>query len=145
MKTVVTGTASETTELGRAYGTTLQPGAVVALFGELGSGKTQFVKGICSGTGSDARVTSPTFTLINEYPAPFGIVAHVDLYRIESEAELRGIGLESYYRDSCMCVIEWAERALIILPAGYRWVRLAHGASERERVVTIGDEGETLQ
>jgi tRNA threonylcarbamoyladenosine biosynthesis protein TsaE len=145
MRIVVTGSAHETAELGRAYGTTLGPGAVVALFGDLGSGKTQFVKGICAGTGVDAPVTSPTFTLINEYPAPFGIVAHVDLYRIGSDAELRDLGLESYYRDNCICVIEWAERGLNALPPGYRWVKLAHGASDRERVVTIGGEGERMQ
>jgi tRNA threonylcarbamoyladenosine biosynthesis protein TsaE len=144
MKTTVTGSAGETVELGRVYGSALKPGAVVALFGDLGSGKTQFVKGVCAGTGAVGHVTSPTFTLINEYPAPFGTIAHVDLYRIGSEKEMQEIGLESYFRDDCICLIEWADRAMRILPAGHRWVKLAHGKSEFERVVSTGDDGEKL-
>ncbi len=144
MKTVVTRSMEETTALGRSFGAGLQPGEIVALFGELGSGKTQFVKGICSGIGIEVPVTSPTFTLINEYPAPFGIVAHIDLYRIDTQNELRDLGLESYFRETCICLIEWAERALGVLPSPYRSVKLVHGAGENERIVTAGEGGEIL-
>jgi len=144
MKTVVTRSMQETTTLGRSFGSELKPGEIVALSGELGSGKTQFVKGICIGMGIQAPVTSPTFTLINEYPAPFGIVAHIDLYRIGSDRELQDLGLESYFRDTCICLIEWAERALGVLPPSFRPVKLAHGMGENERIITIGEGGGIL-
>ena len=144
MKTVVSRSAQETAALGRSFGLGLKPGEIVALLGDLGSGKTQFVKGVCSGIGVNVSVTSPTFTLINEYPAPFGIVAHIDLYRIGSHQELRDLGIDSYFRDSCICLIEWAERALAVLPLQYRRVKLTHGEGENQRVVTVDDGVESL-
>lgn len=144
MKNVVSRSAQETAALGRSFGSGLKPGEIVALLGDLGSGKTQFVKGICSGIGVNGSVTSPTFTLINEYPAPFGIVAHIDLYRIGSNQELRDLDLESYFRDTCICLIEWAERARAILPSQCRRVTLAHGEAENQRVVTVDDGVESF-
>ncbi|MCK5572059.1 MAG: tRNA (adenosine(37)-N6)-threonylcarbamoyltransferase complex ATPase subunit type 1 TsaE, partial [Bacteroidetes bacterium] len=84
MKQVVSLSPEDTLGLGRDYAARLRPGDVVALMGELGSGKTQFVAGICEGLGVRGHVASPTFTFINEYAAPFGTVAHIDLYRIDS-------------------------------------------------------------
>ena len=80
------------------------PGDVVGLIGELGSGKTQFVSGVCEGLGVTVRVTSPTFTLINEYPAPAGNVVHIDLYRIDTGAELAELGIEEYFNDRNICL-----------------------------------------
>ncbi len=142
MRTVVTGSMQETIALGRSIGATLKPGEVVALFGELGSGKTQFVRGICDAIGVRTPVTSPTFTLINEYPAPFGIVAHIDLYRITSPSELRDIGLESYFHERCLCLIEWADRASGLLPPVHHEVRFQHGATETERIISVGNDTE---
>jgi tRNA threonylcarbamoyladenosine biosynthesis protein TsaE len=142
MRTVVSNSAEETIALGRQFGAGLRPGDVVALTGELGSGKTQFVKGVCKGIGVQATVTSPTFTLINEYPAPHGMVAHVDLYRISDGNELRDLGLESYFHGDCICLIEWAERAKQLMLFPHRSVTLTHGKTESERVVTMAEEGE---
>jgi tRNA threonylcarbamoyladenosine biosynthesis protein TsaE len=119
-----------TAELGRTYASSVLPGAVVALVGELGTGKTQFI--------------SPTFTLINEYPAPFGAVIHVDLYRIGSRREIAELGLEEYFTDRTVCLIEWAEKLQGLLPPGTRVLRFFHGKSERERVIEMPEEEEPL-
>ncbi len=131
-----------TVALGRDFARTLAPGSVVALFGDLGTGKTQFVSGICAGLHVRGHVASPTFTLINEYPAPFGTVAHVDLYRIEREAELAELGMQEYFRDDCICLIEWAERALEFLPGNHTRVKIEFGTGDSERSILIGTPGE---
>lgn len=133
----VSGSAEETASLGRSFARSLRPGDVVALIGTLGSGKTRFAAGVCEGLGVTARVTSPTFTIINEYPAPFGMVAHVDLYRIEGRAEIADLGLEEYFNGRWICLIEWAERAADLLPPSHVRVTLSHGAGDTEREVLI--------
>jgi tRNA threonylcarbamoyladenosine biosynthesis protein TsaE len=137
MKVLTTGSPQETQDAGKAFGAGLKPGDVVALFGTLGTGKTVFVAGVCEGLGVRVHATSPTFTLINEYPAPFGVVAHIDLYRISMDQELDDLGVESYFHDAGVCLIEWAERAVRILPPGYRSVKLSHGGSPGERRIEI--------
>lgn len=137
MKTFVTSSPGETVALGKSFARDLVPGDVVALFGNLGSGKTQFASGVCEGLGVTMHATSPTFTLINEYGAPFGIVAHVDLYRISSRRELAELGLEEYFHDRCICLIEWAESVLDMLPDHYYLVKVGYGSTELEREVTI--------
>lgn len=129
--------AEETESLGRTFARSLRPGDVVALIGTLGSGKTRFVVGICDGLGVTARVTSPTFTIINEYPAPFGMVAHVDLYRIDRRGEIADLGLDEYFHARCICLIEWAEHAADLLPPAHMRVTLSHGAGEAEREILI--------
>ncbi len=141
MKEVVSTSADETAELGRSYAADLQPGDVVALIGELGSGKTRFVAGICRGLGVPGQVASPTFTLINEYPAPFGAVAHIDLYRIDSPSELVELGLEEYFSGRYVCLIEWAEKVEEMLPPGFRVVRIEHGEHEDERLFSFQESG----
>jgi tRNA threonylcarbamoyladenosine biosynthesis protein TsaE len=133
-----------TAELGRTYASSVLPGAVVALIGDLGTGKTQFIGGLCSALGVTVPVTSPTFTLINEYPAPFGAVIHVDLYRIGSRREIAELGLEEYFTDRTVCLIEWAEKLQGLLPPGARVLRFFHGTSERERVIEIPEGEEPL-
>ena len=129
-----------TAELGFRYARSLRPGAVVALIGELGSGKTQFVGGICRGLGVAMTATSPTFTLINEYPAPFGSVIHVDLYRIAHRAEIAELGLEEYFSDRTVCLIEWAEKLEGMLPSDARVLRFFHGQGEQERVIELPED-----
>ena len=126
-----------TTALGRTYASSLRPGSVVALIGELGTGKTQFVGGVCTGLGVAVSPTSPTFTLINEYPAPFGAVIHVDLYRIGSRVEIAELGLEEYFSENTVCLIEWAEKLGELLPPETLVLRFAHGTTERERLIEI--------
>jgi tRNA threonylcarbamoyladenosine biosynthesis protein TsaE len=137
MKTLRTKSRNETLELGRSFAATLKPGDVVALFGDLGSGKTQFVSGVCNGLNVEGHVASPTFTMIHEYSVPWGTVAHIDLYRIRSREEIRELGLEEYFHDRCICLIEWAEAALDLLPPHHYVVRIAFGAGEDEREIMI--------
>ena len=137
MKTFLSGSLQQTVELGKSFAVSLKPGDILALFGNLGTGKTQFVSGVCQGLGVSSRVTSPSFTMVNEYPAAFGIVAHIDLYRIGSKRELLDLGLESYFHDKCICLIEWAEGALQLLPPSYHSVKLSYGKAENERIIEI--------
>ncbi len=142
MKSVTTHSPDETVALGRAFAADLRPGDIVALSGTLGSGKTQFVRGVCQGLGVSVHISSPTFALINEYPAPFGIVAHVDLYRIRSRRELMELGVEEYFNDRCIVCIEWPEEIAAHLPPGAVRVTFEFGEGDLDRVITI-DGGET--
>jgi tRNA threonylcarbamoyladenosine biosynthesis protein TsaE len=128
--------AEETERMGEALGRLLHPGDVVALFGELGSGKTVLVRGIAAGFGCvRSDVHSPSFTLVNEYacaPAGQGTspgrgevrMAHVDLYRIRSDQELPGIGWDEVVHSRHVVAVEWADRALRWLPGDHLRVRL---------------------
>ncbi|HMK37973.1 MAG TPA: tRNA (adenosine(37)-N6)-threonylcarbamoyltransferase complex ATPase subunit type 1 TsaE [Bacteroidota bacterium] len=137
MTRILSRSAEETEAAGRAFAGRLHPGDVVALTGTLGSGKTRFVAGVCDGLGVRARVTSPTFTLINEYPAVFGLVAHIDMYRVNGMKEVAELGIEEYFNSRCVCLIEWAETVRSLLPAGHFRVSFAHGASDAERTIQI--------
>lgn len=140
MKTFATTSAQETSDLGRMFAATLKPGDVVAIVGNLGSGKTQFVQGACAGLGVNGHVSSPTFTIINEYVAPCGPVAHIDLYRIGSRSELADTGVEEYFNERTVCFIEWAETILDLLPPAHYLVRITQVGSDNEREITIQHE-----
>ena len=103
-----TASAVETEALGEQLGTRLKPGDLVVLAGPLGSGKTTFVRGMARGTGSDAQVQSPTFTLVRIYPGRVQL-AHVDLYRVKAAGELADLGLDELLDEGAM-VIEWGDR-----------------------------------
>ena len=104
----VTRSAAETEALGEAMAATLAPGDLLLLAGELGAGKTTFVRGLARGLGSTAAVQSPTFTLVRVYPGRVQL-AHVDLYRVESSAELAELGLEELLEEGVVAV-EWGDR-----------------------------------
>jgi tRNA threonylcarbamoyladenosine biosynthesis protein TsaE len=108
LREVTTASPAETEELGRRLGERLAPGDVVLLNGELGAGKTTFVRGVARGVGSAAPVASPTFQLVRVYPGPLQL-AHVDLYRIESSAGLADLGLDEL-SDQGAVVVEWGDR-----------------------------------
>lgn len=137
MTGATTHSDEQTIALGAAFAGELRPGDVVALFGDLGTGKTRFVLGACRRLGMTGPVTSPTFTLVNEYEGKTGKIVHVDLYRIGSRAQLAELGLEEYFDGSAICFVEWAEQARDLLPAVHYEVHLAHGADATERSVTI--------
>jgi tRNA threonylcarbamoyladenosine biosynthesis protein TsaE len=137
MKTYHTHSPRETLEVGRTFAARLKPGDCVALSGALGSGKTQFVIGVCEGLQARSHATSPTFTFINEYSAPFGTVVHIDLYRIEHPSEVDALGIEEYFNDRCICLIEWPELIADRLPPRHYVVKLLHGATENEREISI--------
>jgi tRNA threonylcarbamoyladenosine biosynthesis protein TsaE len=142
MTAITTRTPAGTEEVGARFAELIKPGDIIALRGTLGSGKTRFVAGVCSALGITGHFGSPTFTLINEYPAGAVIVVHADMYRITSRAEVAEIGLEEYFRPPYICFIEWAEHVLDLLPEGYYLVSFEHGNSETERHITIRQPGE---
>jgi tRNA threonylcarbamoyladenosine biosynthesis protein TsaE len=101
---------AETEALGRQFGRAAGSGLVIALRGELGAGKTQFVKGLARGLGITSRVHSPTFTLVNEYGGGRFRLFHIDLYRLETREQIFSAGIEEFLRPAGVSVIEWAER-----------------------------------
>ena len=132
---VETASARATIELGRAVGALLGPGEVAGLFGELGSGKTTFIKGCALGLGvADARaVTSPTFTLLNIYQGRCPVY-HFDLYRIHSPAEFAELGHDDFFGGRGVCLIEWAGRAGELLPADAVRVHCTTLGPDRRRI-----------
>ncbi len=138
----ITRSAEETAGMGRTFAAGLRPGDAVALLGELGSGKTQFVRGVCEALGTSGHVGSPTFTLIHEYPADGLTVVHADLYRVRARAEVAELGLVEYFRPPFVCLIEWAEPILDLLPGESYIVTCAHSGAEEERRIDIRRTGE---
>jgi tRNA threonylcarbamoyladenosine biosynthesis protein TsaE len=111
MATFISHSPAETESLGETWGRSAQSGMVIGLSGDLGAGKTQLVRGIARGLGTPARVHSPTFSIVNEYRGGRLTLFHLDLYRLETESQMLGAGLEEYfYRPAGLAVIEWAER-----------------------------------
>ena len=104
-----TNSAEETERLGQRLGETLRGGEVVAYLGELGAGKTAFVRGLARGLGISMRVTSPTYTIVNEYTGGRLPLFHFDMYRLGSEEELFDIGWEDYLARGGVCAVEWSE------------------------------------
>lgn len=136
--TIRTTSAEETTALGEELGRRLKPGDVVALFGDLGAGKTTLTKGIAQGMGVTAEVHSPTFTLIHEHPGPIPLY-HVDLYRLSSEEEVEWIGIDEYIYNEGVTIIEWADRMRSLLPPERLDIDLRmKGDTEREMVFETG-------
>jgi len=117
----------ETFVLGRILGNLCEPGAVIALTGELGAGKTCLTKGIASGLGVSESypVTSPTFTLVNEYPGRLDLF-HLDLYRLVGSDDLIDLGYEEYCYGNGITVVEWAEKITDILPEGSLFISLTY-------------------
>jgi tRNA threonylcarbamoyladenosine biosynthesis protein TsaE len=114
---ITTKSPKETVHLGSRIAKHLKPDTVVALSGELGAGKTTLIQGIAKGLGIDNYVTSPTFTLINEFKGKKDLY-HIDLYRINDIRELEDLSIEEYFNKGGIVVIEWAEKAKDILPKG---------------------------
>ncbi|HEY5297186.1 MAG TPA: tRNA (adenosine(37)-N6)-threonylcarbamoyltransferase complex ATPase subunit type 1 TsaE [Verrucomicrobiae bacterium] len=110
MATFISHSPAETESLGEKLGRTAQNGFVFALSGDLGAGKTQFVKGLARGLGISVRVHSPTFTLLNEYGGGRLKLFHLDLYRLETRAQILSAGIEEFLQPDGVAVIEWAER-----------------------------------
>jgi tRNA threonylcarbamoyladenosine biosynthesis protein TsaE len=117
MRTVITGSAAETVALGERLGALLGEGEFIALTGELGSGKTQFARGVAAGIGVDRAVpvTSPTYILMNVYHGRLPLY-HFDLYRLAGDQDVADLGFEEYFYGSGVCLVEWAERLGCLLP-----------------------------
>ncbi len=134
-----TSSPDETRELGRALGALLEPGDLVALTGDLGSGKTVMIQGIARGLGFDGYVSSPSFVIVNEYDGRAPIY-HVDLYRVEGADSLHDIGYRELFFGDGVALVEWADRAPELLPAERLEVRI--GMTGRDgRVLAIEARG----
>jgi len=134
----------ETFRLASEFGKTAEPGLVLGLVGDLGAGKTQYVKGFASGLGITERVHSPTFTLVNEYRSGRIPCHHLDLYRLETTEQIHSAGLEPYFQPKdTITVIEWFDRARGLVPASDRLIVIQIGAhasgNENERTIAYED------
>ena len=135
----ISRSVAETVAYGGRRAQSLHAGDVLALAGDLGTGKTQFVKGLVAGLGGNDEVTSPTFALIHEYTSGRLPVYHLDFYRLNHRNELRHLGLEDYFDGEGVCVIEWADRFPEILPARAEWFCF-ETRSESDRAIFLGEE-----
>jgi tRNA threonylcarbamoyladenosine biosynthesis protein TsaE len=138
----ISNSPAATSALGKRIGGLLEAGAVIALIGELGCGKTLLTRGICAGLGVPLRqVNSPSFVLVNEYRGRLPIF-HLDLYRIASEADGVELGIADYLRRavSGVIIIEWAEKILPLLPVGLLKVEFEI-LSARKRTITLSSLG----
>lgn len=124
MALIISQNPQQTSDIGRRVARELKAGDVLALAGDLGAGKTHFVKGLAEGLGVASDVTSPTFTLIHEYPGERLPLFHIDLYRLETDDEVLNIGLDDYLNSDGVTAIEWADKFPALMPAGVRWVRI---------------------
>lgn len=127
----------DTEALGRALVQRLQPGAVVAFTGDLGAGKTAFVRGMAQGLGIPQRVTSPTFTIVNEYEGGRLPLFHFDMYRLGSSEELYEIGWEDYLARGGVCAVEWSEIVADALEEPCIRVDIRQGETENQRKITV--------
>ncbi len=131
-----TSSPDETVAAGRTLARELAPGAIVALHGDLGAGKTHFVRGLVEGWGGHEQATSPTFALVHEYATPRGPVFHLDLYRAKSAEEIWASAHDELDAPHGLVVIEWADRFPELVPPGARHVTIEH-TGEGRRTITI--------
>ena len=133
----ISNSPTETEALGEALAARLTAGTVVAFTGDLGAGKTAFTRGLARGLGVPDRVTSPTFTIVNEYEGGRLPLFHFDMYRLGSSDELFDIGWEDYLARGGVCAVEWSEIVSDALEDGVLRVDIRRGAGEGERIITI--------
>jgi tRNA threonylcarbamoyladenosine biosynthesis protein TsaE len=131
----------ELLEYGLRLGAELSPGAVVALTGELGAGKTTLAKGIARGLGVTDEITSPTFTIINEYTSGRLPLYHFDVYRLgedeEAEAGMEGLGYEEYFFGDGVTIVEWADLVRDLIPADAVRIVLSYGSDAETREIVV--------
>ena len=134
--TYVTNSPAETEALGQRLAETLQPGDVIAYTGDLGAGKTAFTRGLARGLGITERITSPTFTIVNEYLGGRLPLFHFDMYRLGSSEELYEIGWEDYLARG-VCAVEWSEIVADALEEPCIRVDIRQGETENQRKITV--------
>ena len=131
--TVITLSEAETVLEGKKLGRTLAPGAIVALYGGLGAGKTAFARGMALGLGIGASVSSPTFTIVNEYPGAVPLF-HFDMYRLDDENDLFNVGWDDYLDRGGICAVEWGEKVSAAFPPGTIVVKLENLGGDTRRI-----------
>ena len=140
---IITNSPAETEDAGASLAARLEPGSVIAFTGDLGAGKTAFTRGLARGLGVTERVTSPTFTIVNEYEGGRLPLFHFDMYRLGSSDELFDIGWEDYLRRGGVCAVEWSENIEDALEDDAIRVDIRRGEYDDQRIITIsgGDLG----
>lgn len=133
---IITHSESETEDAGAAFAAGIPDGTVVAMYGELGAGKTAFVRGMARGMGLDCRVNSPTFTIVNEYLGERTLL-HFDMYRLGGADELWDIGWDDYLERGAVCAVEWSENVAGAFTGDELTVRIEK-LSDTDRRITIG-------
>ena len=136
-KEYTTAGEEQTEALGFRLGQLIQPGAVIAYTGDLGAGKTAFTRGLARGLGIPDRVTSPTFTIVNEYEGGRLPLFHFDMYRLGSSDELFDIGWEDYLARGGVCAVEWSENVDDALDEDAIRVDIRRGAQDDQRVISV--------
>ena len=131
----ITNAPEETEQIGEKLGRVLTPGTVIAYRGDLGAGKTAFTRGLARGLGANDRVTSPTYTIVNEYLGGRMPLFHFDMYRLGSSDELFDIGWEDYLARNGVCAVEWSERVADAMEAPL--VICIEKTGETSRKITI--------
>ena len=135
--TYVTNSPAETEALGQRLAERLQPVDVIAYTGDLGAGKTAFTRGLARGLGITERITSPTFTIVNEYQGGRLPLFHFDMYRLGSSEELYEIGWEDYLARGGVCAVEWSEIVADALEEDCIRVDIRQGDTENQRKITV--------
>lgn len=134
--TFISNSPGDTQKIGCQLAAELRAGNIVALIGQLGSGKTQFVKGLAAGMDARDEVTSPTFTLIHEYAGGPIPLYHFDFFRLEDRRSAERLGLEEYFFGDGICVVEWADKFPELIPPGAVWISF-ETKSETERLIIL--------
>jgi len=127
----------DTRKFGRELAAKLKPGDVIALIGDLGTGKTTLTKSIAEGLGITEMITSPTFTIVQEYTEGRLPLYHFDVYRLNDPEEMYELGYEEYFFGQGVCVVEWADRVMELIPEGSIVIRIEYGTREEERIYDI--------
>jgi tRNA threonylcarbamoyladenosine biosynthesis protein TsaE len=134
-----TKNTSETVRIGKWIGSHLRTADIVALAGDLGAGKTHFIKGLAAGIGIEkpSRISSPSYVLIHEYPGKLALF-HIDLFRLETESEAEELGLEEYFGGRGVTAIEWADRIPSLLPKEILWVHIRYTGKQTRSIEIVG-------
>ncbi|HSR04369.1 MAG TPA: tRNA (adenosine(37)-N6)-threonylcarbamoyltransferase complex ATPase subunit type 1 TsaE [Proteiniclasticum sp.] len=140
-KIMNTDSVEETMEIGRKIGQKIGQGMTICLTGDLGTGKTHFAKGLAEGLGITDNITSPTFTIVNEYHEGRIPFYHFDVYRVNDIDEILQVGFEEYVYGQGVTLIEWADMIEAILPDEFIHVKIEKTQNENERIITLKSFG----
>lgn len=135
MKEFKSVSAGDTEKIAAEFAKTLSPNSVICLYGEMGVGKTVFTNGLCRALGISEYVTSPTFTVVNEYDGADFPIYHFDMYRIENEDELIEIGFDEYLNSGGICIIEWPENIPYSLPENRINIKILRDSFEERTII----------
>lgn len=144
MLKIYTGSPEETVEIGKQLGKLLNLGNIVCLTGDLGAGKTAFTQGIAKGLEVKDYVTSPTYTIINEYEGRVPLY-HFDVYRLNDVEEMHELGYEEYFFGDGVVVLEWADSVRDIIPPERLWITILNTKGDNSREILMEPTGEVYQ